>query len=421
MNGYSIYLSPTVPVWTPHSEQDLVDGIQDGLLQESHFLEAKREIPTRGKANDELAKDLAQFAVDGGILIVGVGESEDGQMTKHPVHITQLPERIEQVARALIEPPLEVAFTTIEASANDGTGYLVVHVPPSPHAPHMVRGRYYGRGEKTKRVLTDAEILRLHQQRILRKQSSADALQRMIDSDPLPDGDTAHFFFVAVPSSANPQMASTLLDGDGWRERFNAVTTAGNTVPGINCEPSLSLGRAGVPADTGDGRSLHTGELLPGRVINPDIRSPEYLIEVQIAESGELRCFTGQVSQLRSDGFGRDPEQVLFDIVPLQLTRQLLQATAEEARQIGYLGSWELGVAITGLAGMKIVSRQQVFPSRDPDRFDTQHNTYLETCSVTLTELSSQPGSVTRRLLQRFLRGCGRSGAHDATFLSDPA
>jgi predicted HTH transcriptional regulator len=75
------------------------------------------------------------------------------------------------VARSIPDPPLNVITEVIETAP--GTGYLIVHIPASPAAPHMVEGRYFGRGDKTKHRLSDAEVLRLHAQR---NTAEADAL-----------------------------------------------------------------------------------------------------------------------------------------------------------------------------------------------------------------------------------------------------
>ena len=62
--------------WIPRSEADLTESISQGLLEETHYLELKREIAAGRGANKELARDLASLAVDGGTLLVGIGEDE---------------------------------------------------------------------------------------------------------------------------------------------------------------------------------------------------------------------------------------------------------------------------------------------------------------------------------------------------------
>jgi hypothetical protein len=61
-----------------------------------------------------------------------------------------------------------------------------VEVPPSPLAPHMVDGRYHGRGDSVKRVLTDTGIERLHAVRRARQVTVEELIDREIDRDPFP-------------------------------------------------------------------------------------------------------------------------------------------------------------------------------------------------------------------------------------------
>ena len=60
-----VYLSAGMPRWTPQNETDLSAAAQRGLLEETHYLDVKREISAGRGANKELARDLASFAVDG--------------------------------------------------------------------------------------------------------------------------------------------------------------------------------------------------------------------------------------------------------------------------------------------------------------------------------------------------------------------
>lgn len=50
--------------------------------------------------------------------------------------------------------------------AHPALDYLLVEVRPSPFAPHMVDGVYWGRGKKKRIRLTDPQVLRYHAQRV---------------------------------------------------------------------------------------------------------------------------------------------------------------------------------------------------------------------------------------------------------------
>ncbi|MFF2411425.1 hypothetical protein [Streptomyces sp. NPDC058092] len=77
------------------------------------------------------------------------------------------------MARTIPDPPLTILTEEISAAANDGTGYLLVHIPAGPVAPHMVDNRYFGRGDKTKYQMGDAEVVTLHARR---RNAEADTL-----------------------------------------------------------------------------------------------------------------------------------------------------------------------------------------------------------------------------------------------------
>src|SRR6266699_521463 len=180
-------LSDDVPSWVPRSEAELAMAAGQGVLEESHYLDVKREITAGRNANKELARDIASFAVDGGLLIIGISEDvRANSLSLAPQPLAGLAERIEMVARTAADPPLAVLCSPIRSEQDPSLGYLVVRVPPSAMAPHMVDHRYLGRGDKTKLYLSDADV---------RQQ--------------------AHLFLLALPSAARPGMLLGLVHGQG--------------------------------------------------------------------------------------------------------------------------------------------------------------------------------------------------------------
>ena len=142
---------PPPQSWPPRTEELLRRAADNKLLTESHTLDIKRELPTSDSANRDIAKDIAAFSMDGGVIIIGVDE-DTSPPSLHPVALDGLAERVEQIAATRVDEAVIVTSTAIEASTADGTGYLVVEVPASPRAPLMADGKYYGRGDKTDRV-----------------------------------------------------------------------------------------------------------------------------------------------------------------------------------------------------------------------------------------------------------------------------
>jgi predicted HTH transcriptional regulator len=115
---------------------------------QKNWCDLKRDISSGKVANAELARDLASFAVDGGTLIVGLDERCAGGSPLTPVDLSAVtPERIEQVAAVKVDPPLTVECSVVAAPSRQGEGYVLVHVPVSPLAPHQVNSKYMGRGQ----------------------------------------------------------------------------------------------------------------------------------------------------------------------------------------------------------------------------------------------------------------------------------
>jgi len=93
----SVFVSPTGPRLRLASEADVLAAIGNGVLGESHYLDLKREVKSSANANKETARDLASFAIDGGMLIIGIGETDTG-IESTPQPLAGVPERLEQIA-----------------------------------------------------------------------------------------------------------------------------------------------------------------------------------------------------------------------------------------------------------------------------------------------------------------------------------
>src|ERR1022692_1625056 len=131
---------------------------------------------SKDKIHEELARDMASFGTRGGHLIYGVREDKN-EHRFYPVEM-DLPAHIEltvvQVARTRIRPVLDVVPHVLGRPGEGSRGFLVIEIPESATAPHMVKGTYYGRSEVGRVVLTDAEV----EEQILRRGRVAARLQQ---------------------------------------------------------------------------------------------------------------------------------------------------------------------------------------------------------------------------------------------------
>ncbi|MEU7088128.1 AlbA family DNA-binding domain-containing protein [Streptomyces achromogenes] len=405
----SIYLSSDNPRWTPKTEADLQAAVAGGLFEESHHLDLKKA-PNSKSDNKELARDLASFAVDGGTLIIGVQENKESRTFElAPQPLNGLPEKVEQVARTIPDPPLTILTEEISAEAGDGTGYLIVHIPASPVAPHMVDNRYFGRGDKTKYQMGDAEVVALHARRRDSEATTLALLRKEMDEDPLRDvGTQSHFFLVAQPAAGRRDMCLPITGAQDWNHRLHALINRVRE----NKKLRAALSNQAFSPDLNDahqghrrarGVALSSSTLQSDRTYAPEGRwGDEDVIEIQLFEDGGLRLFMTRLSDGLSNRHAPDDEaeQVLFDAAAVIHTRNMLELMRLVSEEVGYHGNWAVAVGANRLRGRRRYTGQSLFASNHRYSADS----YEESTGVTLAELRDAPGTVTRRLLGPLLR-----------------
>jgi hypothetical protein len=112
----------------PDIEVMLVAALSEERLQEGEHLDFKRELPPGDRANKSIAIDLASFALHGGTILIGVAERHPP--TAHPVALKGLRERVEQIARASVDPPLIVRVREIPKPSSRRAGGSTASVAP---------------------------------------------------------------------------------------------------------------------------------------------------------------------------------------------------------------------------------------------------------------------------------------------------
>ncbi|MFD8431803.1 helix-turn-helix domain-containing protein [Streptomyces coelicoflavus] len=421
----SIYLSSDNPRWTPKTETDLQAAVEGGLFEEGHHLDLKIAAPNNKAGNKELARDLASFAVDGGTLIIGVQENKDSRTFElAPQPLDGLPEKVEQVARTIPDPPLTVLTEEISSTADDGTGYLIVHIPASPVAPHMVDNRYFGRGDKTKYQMGDNWVVSLHARRRNTEADILALLRKEMDEDPLRDvGAQSHLFLVAQPTAGRRDMCLPITSARDWNIRLHTLIQQARTsprtkaaLPGTGFHLDLSSATQGHRRARGV--ALSSPALGPGRVYTPEGRSSDAsLVELQLFEDGGLRLLMTRLSFGTSEPYTLpgDEEQVLFDTAPVVLTRQMLELVRLISEDVGYHGNWSVAAGANRLRGRRRWSSPSVFTSNHRYSDDT----YEESTGTTLAELDAAQGAVTRRLLGPLLRSLDSEEAFEQALNGD--
>lgn len=389
-------------LWSPAGEADLVAMAGSGRLEEGIWLELKRELASGDSANPELAKDLAAMAnesalrdSEGGLLVIGVVDPAqrtpgDPRSALHRVPLDGLPERVEQIARSSIDPPLEVTPQPIVSQADPARGYLAVWVPASPQAPHMVNYRYPGRGSTTTRWLSEGEIAFLYHRRRTRSDRTGEALDDYIALDPVQEAGhqpaLGHLYVVAVPLSGADAMvldAVRTRAGSGWMQTLVAGTP-------LESHASTYSPRPG-------GWAL-TGGFEDGRQLAPDFVEKR-LFEVEVTEDGTIRLLFGRATDVPPSGEGT----VVLVSTLAELTFGTVCAAARVAEFVGYPGSWGFGVAVTHLKGARPwTGTSGLFePAPYPN---AQYRKVIETTS---DQVTTSPQAVVALLLLQLFRGGG--------------
>lgn len=381
-------------------EAQIISALEAGAVTETHQLEIKRDAPMTKAERSEIARDLASMALDGGAFLFGVEEvKEDQTFRPSPVDLAGRVEALEQIAELRIDPPLTIRVREIVSSADTSKGYLHVSVDASPLAPHMVDGVYYGRGEKRRRRLGDAEVLRLHRNRVADQQPVLAMMEADIKSDPTPPDQRrlGHLFVVARPVTGAPSMAEDWV----WaREALFEVFQSSS-----RALPEKIVGVAPRPGVAHRLEARTHGQAWTS--LDPERPTPEgSTVDVEFREDGSVHVFVGRLTELPRNEGG---EKLLLDALAVAYVMRTMSWAMSVAERSEYPGSWDLAVSGVGIKGTVALSN-----SSDPFLYDgTVYPavTYLATTRATRAEMQENPGVVTGRLLSRFVRSM-RLGRH---------
>lgn len=381
-----------------HTEEDLESLAQNGLLEETHWLDLKRELGTGNSANKELAKDIAAFALDGGTILIGVDE-DTSPPRLWPVPLAGLPERIEQVARMRVDEAVQIRTVVIESADTPGHGYVVVHVPQSVRAPHMADGRYYGRGDKTNRVLPNTEVVRLLDRRLADRRdlrAEAHAIRTELA------GDTPLLVVVAEPLNAREDMLVSLAESSQWQEPVlqlvhSVVGPHQRTYAPTLAEASGFARRpGGVALTTG----MHDGQRFAGK---------DRAAEIVFHESGRLVLASERAVTIRSFAgvvFPPPPDvTVVFEALILGHVDLLARLAGAVSHRWGYTGSWRFALSLNGLRdSVSWIITDRTYGDRGPIYTE---DVYERATEASLSDLDENPGRVTAALTASLLRSIG--------------
>ena len=389
--------------WEPKDLDELRSFVENGGASETRFYEFKQELPSR----NQVAKALAGFAIEGGALVIGVAEPEPGRLEVRPIPHAGLRERVEQIAQARVDPPLDVDSRVLKDPNDDSLGVLWVTVPESPQAPHQVGGVYYERGDTETRPMKDGAVVRLIQTRRRTLADIKSELRELMADDPITRAERAHVVGIARPVGAAEQELYEAIGGDsGWP---GFCDDARSRIPENARLPGLpdKIWRPWL-------RTAVTGVAAPGRYrlcSHPyeDARDHYAILDVSFWEDGTVHYFSNQGSEprniLMSSGDDRAPEhrdiQFLSPEMVVRSCLDVLDAAHAVGRCTSRRRSWDIGIGVSGTEGLgdqgSTLWGRQAFP--DPD--------YAQVVRVTHQQLEEDPWGVAQHLTRGFAAGLG--------------
>lgn len=387
-------------MWIPESEKELERAIEDGDLVETATFDAKADLPKKGKSKD-LAIDVAAMANDGGTLLYGVGEDEHGRLTVlSPIELSGARERVDHIVRSSISEPPNIETRIIPKESEPGSGYLLVVVPPSPRAPHMVivgkDYRYYGRSDTGNVPLTEGEVARLYERRRRWEIDRETLLDEEIARAPLePHGDFAYLHLVARPVVPDEDLLDRTLGNQNAQQFLSQLLAAARKpiVFPTSYVPDL-FENMGFERRA-DGWATSEGLDEAGRTLD---RSRALDFQVDLNGGGHLFC--GRAG----DRYGGGRLWIYEDIVA-GLTTRFLAVLGGVYAAGKYLGQIDVGVSVTGLkGGVSQITRYNVTLSPRP--FDKEE--YCRTSRFSALGLAEAPRSAARELVLPLVRATTR-------------
>lgn len=367
--------------WPPTTATQLDAAIANGLLVESHFVDLKREIPGAPR-NQKTAADLAAFSVDGGVIFVGVDEATSPPSI-FPIPLSGLAERIEQIGLSTVDPPVRIRTHEIEVAS--GSGVLVVIVPPSPFAPHMVDGQYRGRADKMNYVMNDAEVMRVRAERFEDRGDVEELLRQFAESAMRKMGSGPLLLAVARPMGGRPDLLLKCAGADPF-DWITRVLLRGPL--------SRRLSEVWSP------------DFLDGLPVEPRANGwsvTRNRLDLEVHEDGVLRLRSGDL-----DYTVMDDQRTVNDGAINGLVKRLVMAAGEIGSNCNHFGGWDFAVSVVPLLNRRAESARRRLMTPMPPYSE---EAYVESASATYEELRAEPDVVVDRLLGRLNRSFGGAGA----------
>jgi hypothetical protein len=392
-------------MWKPTTADELIRAIEAGSLpHEAAAFEVKAQLPT-SKASRDIAIDVSAMATEGGVMIYGVLEDKAAMtFSPTPVELAGVKDRISDVVTANVRERIDFDIQLLPLDNEPTRGFVVVDIPASVRAPHMVETkgefRFYGRVPGGNAVLTEAQIALLYDRRRKVEQQAERTLDEALAAAPLSaiPGTRGDLHLVARPLLSDRGLRRRAWRGDEDPELGAGIIAARD---GIHFKTPWDPKFADI---LNGGQNLVT---LDGfAILNPVIVREEEIIErwvarVEVLDDGTSRYFRAAVAEQDE----HNGHYVIRDTAVAQIASHFLLMVGRLLDAGDYHGAVELSVAIMGGSGAvsaEWFNAVRMLPTRSFPAVPLDD--YRDSLRAPVSRLVNEPCAVAASLLSRILR-----------------
>jgi hypothetical protein len=337
-------------MWIPKSAAEIEEAAQRGDLEETQTFDAKAALPA-AKKNHDLAVDVSAMTVAGGSLVYGLGEDTNKRLTvRSPIKLEGAPERVAQIVETSVSESPFIRVQALPSDSDPARGYLLVVVPQSARAPHQVITggdmRYYGRGAKGNRILSEGEIAKLYAQREQWEVDREHLLEMELAR--APELDPSLGYVVAFARPVVPDDAMVERVGASGQE-ISAVLLAGARSWG-----NVRADREGHSYDPDLRNAINTWRRgAAGWTLSTvreqeddDPKNIQHTAKVELDFDGTGHFFCGRIVDTMRPGV-----RILFETILAGNLASFFAAMGELYEAAGYMGNVDVGIALIGIEG----------------------------------------------------------------------
>jgi len=351
-------------MWVPTDAADIEGAAEAGELEETPSFDAKANLP-QPKKNASLAIDVAAMSTDGGSLLYGVSEDEHKRPTiPQPIALKGAGDRIGQIVSTSIAEVPYIDVREYPCPDDPSRGYVVVTVPASPRAPHQVTVgddlRFYGRGAKGNRILTEGEVARLYERRERWQVDRQAVLRDVIANAPVPPvRGKGYLHAYARPVALDSTILERAFAKIGSQHQVHQWLlqvihpTKLERAYGPTLERAPAWSRHG--ADMWRLSTHDEQRRIDFNSLDLSLNDPRNLVDLDLNLDGRGHLFCGRATDKHMGA--RDAS--LLEVVIAGNVEVFFTVMSAIYDTAGYHGAVDIGLALTGIAGARSELRNQ--------------------------------------------------------------